>query len=137
MPKKSVLNNSKFWFAAVFVLLVSLSFSLYPTQTSADVSQTESVQSVIRYSENFDGVLAPQLPAGWTTSSSGAGSNFVTVTDLRDTVPNAVFAPNTATTGLSEITSPSILITGTRTVLNFRHKYSVENTWDGGVLEIK
>jgi (2Fe-2S) ferredoxin len=134
MPKMHVLTRPKFWFAAAFVLLAVILFSVNLRQTSAE---TEAVQAVIRYSENFDSVAAPQLPAGWTTSASGAGANFVTVTDFRDTAPNAVFAPNTATTGLSEITSPPVLITGARTVLNFRHKYSVENTWDGGVLEIK
>ena len=137
MPIKSVLNNSKFWFAVAFVLLAVILFSLNPAQTSADAGEGESVQGVVRYSENFDSVSAPQLPAGWTTSASGAGANFVTVTNFRDTVPNAAFTPNAATTGLSEITSPPVTVTGTRTILNFRHKYSVENTWDGGVLEIK
>jgi subtilisin-like proprotein convertase family protein/(2Fe-2S) ferredoxin len=134
MPKNPVLNSSKFLFAAVLVALAFILFSANSAPTSAE---NGSVQAVIRYSENFDGVAAPQLPAGWTTSSSGAGVNFATVTDFRNTAPNAIFAPNAATTALSEITSPPILVTGARTVLNFRHKYSVENTWDGAVLEIK
>jgi (2Fe-2S) ferredoxin/subtilisin-like proprotein convertase family protein len=137
MPKKSVLNSSKFWFAVVFTVLVMLLFSAFSEKSSAIVNEPEAVQGVIRYSENFDGVTAPQLPAGWTTSATGAGVNFVTVTDFRHTLPNAVFAPNTATTGLSEIISPSVVITGTRTILSFRHKYAIENTWDGGVLEVK
>ncbi len=133
----SILNNAKIWFAVSFVLFATLLFASFSGRISADVSQTEAVQGVIRYSENFDGVTAPQIPNGWTVSSSGAGSNFVTVTDFKHTAPNAIFAPNASATGLSEITSPVVLVTSTRTILNFRHKYSIENTWDGGVLEIK
>lgn len=137
MPEMSIFNNVKVWFAVSFVLLAAVLFSSFSERISADVSQTEAVQAVIRYSENFDGVTAPQIPNGWTVSSSGAGVNFVTVTDFRHTVPNAVFAPNASATGLSEITSPAIFVTSTRTILNFRQKFSLENTWDGGVLEIK
>jgi len=133
----SILNNVKVWFAVSFVLFATLLFFSFSEKISADVSQPEAVQGVIRYSENFDGVTAPQIPNGWTVSSSGAGVNFVTVTDFKHTVPNAIFAPNVSATGLSEITSPVILVTSSRTILNFRHKYSIENTWDGGVLEIK
>jgi len=134
MPKTSVLMNPKFWSAAAFVLPIILLFIVVSGNTSAE---NDPAQSVVRYSENFDTVAAPNLPAGWTTAASGAGANFVTVTDFNHSAPNSIFAPNTPTTGLSEITSPPVLITGSRTVLNFRHKYSVENTWDGGVLEIR
>ncbi len=137
MPKKSVLSISKFWSLSLTVLLVILLFAEFSDKSSADVSQPDSVQGVIRYSENFDGVQVPQIPGSWAVSSSGAGVNFATVTNFSDTAPNAVFAPNTPITGLSELTSPPIVITGATTVLNFRHKYSVENTWDGGILEIK
>src|SRR5215204_3369045 len=137
MPKKFFLNSPKFWFTAFFFSLAAVLLSVNQRQTSANDGENESGLGVVRYSENFDSVAAPQLPAGWTTASSGAGANFATVTNFRDTVPNAAFAPNASGVGLSEITSPPIVVTGTRTILNFRHKYSVENTWDGGVLEMK
>ncbi|HEY0461926.1 MAG TPA: proprotein convertase P-domain-containing protein [Pyrinomonadaceae bacterium] len=138
MSKKSAHLSSKFWFAAVFASFAALLLlSAFSVKNPADARETEALQAVVRYSENFDAVSAPQLPNGWTTSSAGAGSNFATVTNFNHSAPNAVFAPNAPATGLSEITSPPVLVTGTRTVLNFRHKYSVENTWDGGVLEIK
>ena len=136
MPKKSVLHRSKFLFAAFFVLLATLLFLVFSKRNTA-AEETNLAPQVVRYSENFDALPAPQIPSGWTTSSTGAGSNFVSVTDFNQTAPNSVFAPNTAATGSSEITSPAILITSSRTILNFRHKYSVENTWDGGVLEVK
>ncbi len=137
MPKKSVLKSSKAWFAVPFILFIIGLFFANFRQAAARADENALVPQVVRYSENFDAVTAPQLPAGWTTASTGAGSNFVTVTDFRESAPNALFAPNASAVGLSEITSPPVVVTGTRTILNFRHKYSIENTWDGGVLEIK
>ena len=137
MSKKSVLTSSKIWFVVPFMLFVVGLFAAHFKPARASRAESPLAPEVVRYSENFDAVAAPQLPAGWTTAASGAGSSFATVTDFRESAPNAVFAPNAAAVGLSEITSPPIVITGTRTNLSFRHKYSVENTWDGGVLEIK
>ena len=137
MSKKSVLKNSKIWFAVPLILIAALLFFIDLGQAPARAAESAPAPEVVRYTENFDSVAAPQLPSGWTTASSGAGSNFVTVTDFRESAPNAVFAPNASAVGLSEITSPPIVVTGARTILSFRHKYSVENTWDGGVLEIK
>ena len=51
-----------------------------------------SITSVL--SENFDGVAAPALPAGWATSTSGAESTWVTTTASSDTAPNAAFSPD-------------------------------------------
>ncbi len=104
---------------------------------SAQSEMSDSFQNIVRYSENFDGINAPQLPANWTISTTGTGVNFATVTDNFDTAPNAVFAPALATVGSSELVSPSIPVTGATNILRFRNRYSVENTWDGAVLEIK
>jgi subtilisin-like proprotein convertase family protein len=137
MPKKIVLQSKNFWFFSLLCLLVILLFTKFSEKSSATVSQVAIVPDVVRFSENFDGVQVPQIPNGWTTNATGTGVNFVTVTNFSDTAPNAVFTPNLATTGLAEITSPPIFVTGARSNLNFRQKYSLENTWDGGVLEIK
>ncbi|HEX8186415.1 MAG TPA: M36 family metallopeptidase, partial [Blastocatellia bacterium] len=55
-------------------------------------------QAVLSSLQNFDGVTAPALPAGWTTSISGAGTPFVTSTVASDTAPNAVSTTLAATT---------------------------------------
>jgi len=89
------------------------------------------------FSENFDGVTPPALPAGWTTTASGAESVFVTTTAAHDTVPNSVFVPDPTAIGLSELDSPTIVLPNASCQLSFRHSYSLESTWDGGVLEIK
>ncbi len=129
---KQVLTFCLLIFAAVYFLPKFLS-----TATFAQSEPTDSFQNIVRYSENFDGVSAPQLPVGWTTATTGTGINFTTVTNNFDTAPNAVFAPALATVGSSEIVSPPILVAGVTNILRFRNRYSIENTWDGAVLEIK
>jgi PKD repeat protein len=89
------------------------------------------------YSENFDSVVAPALPAGWTTSSSGSQVAWVSTTSTSDTPPNAAFSPDAPSVGVNELVSAAIPISATAAQLTFRHSYSLENGYDGGVLEIK
>src|SRR5262245_12352897 len=105
------------------------------------------IQTVI-FSENFDGVTAPNLPAGWSTSfTNGAanctpsgtcalGTNCTTVNPSSDTAPNSAFhnAPSCVTDGF--LVSPTIAITTATAQLTFRHQFNLESTLDGGVLEI-
>ncbi|CAN5700933.1 hypothetical protein BH20VER1_BH20VER1_11760 [soil metagenome] len=86
--------------------------------------------------QNFDGVAAPALPAGWTTTFSGSGVAVVTSTTFPDTAPNTTFFVDNNTTGISELTSPAIAVGGGITQLNFRNLYNTEPSWDGMVLEI-
>ena len=87
-------------------------------------------------SENFDGVTAPALPGGWASTGSGAEPAWVTSTTNPFSAPNAAFAPNTSTAGVTELVSPSIHINGTPAQVSFRNAFNVENGFDGGVLEI-
>ena len=86
-------------------------------------------------SENFDSVTAPALPSGWTTSGSGA-TPWAGTTALRDTLPNSVFASDTTTISDNSLVSPVFAIATPAAQLTFRHNYTFENTFDGGVLEI-
>ena len=61
-------------------------------------------------SQNFDGVTGPALPAGWTTSTSGAQSAWVTSTSARDTKTNSAFSPDPASVGVNELDSPTITL---------------------------
>ena len=88
------------------------------------------------YSENFDGVTAPALPAGWTPTASGSGVLPTTVTTFPDTAPNAVFLSEQSTVGLSEVTSPTINGVTAGAKLTFRLEFNTESTFDGLVLEI-
>jgi hypothetical protein len=86
--------------------------------------------------ENFDSVAAPALPPGWVAAGSGASVAPVTVTTFPDTAPNSAFFSETATVGLSELTSPSFSIPSPGYTLNFRLEHNTEATFDGMVLEI-
>jgi hypothetical protein len=86
--------------------------------------------------ENFDGVAAPALPAGWTTTFSGAGTAVATSTTFSHTAPNNIFFSESATVGLSEVTSPSIAIGPGGAQLSFRNLFNTEVNFDGFVLEI-
>src|SRR5262249_51930176 len=99
-------------------------------------------QPVGLFSENFDGVNAPSLPAGWTTTTTGAQSAWVSSTAPIDTPPNAAFSPDPGLVGLNELDSPVINLPATTAQLTFRHRYILETAsstvgFDGGVLEIK
>jgi cell division septation protein DedD len=104
---------------------------------------------IIAFSESFDGVIAPALPAGWTTSftpgpanctptgTCALGTNWATSTTAPDTAPNCAFhnAPGCVTD--STLDTPSFLSGPTNgTFLSLRHSYDLENGLDGAVLEI-
>ena len=90
--------------------------------------------------ENLDGVVAPAIPGGWTTATTGGPlPAWVTSTATADTPPNAFFTPDPdgAGTGyVNQIVTPSFPVTASTAVLRFRHNYNLEDTYDGGVLEI-
>jgi hypothetical protein len=94
------------------------------------------------FTQNFDTVTAPALPAGWTTSATGAQANWTTQAAVRDTVPNAAFSPDANNVGLNELVSPPIVLPAGPSQLTFRNNYDLEagpgsTAYDGGVLEIK
>jgi uncharacterized repeat protein (TIGR01451 family) len=92
-------------------------------------------------SQNFDGVAAPALPAGWTTSAGGAQSVWVTSTAQSDTSPNAAFTAGASGIGSNALVSPTFAVTTATAQLTFRNSYnfqlSISLGRDGGVLEIK
>jgi uncharacterized repeat protein (TIGR01451 family) len=92
----------------------------------------------------FDGVAAPALPSGWTTSAGGAQSTWTTVNSTRDSVPNSAFSPDPGSSGSNALVSPVILLpSGNPSILSFRNNYNLEaksgstTAYDGGLLEIK
>jgi PKD repeat protein len=87
--------------------------------------------------QNFDTVTAPALPAGWTTSASGAATSWASVVDEFDTSPNSVFAPSVGNPGVAELVSPVIAMPSGGAQLTFRHRYSLEYGFDGAVLDLK
>src|ERR1039457_6849019 len=95
------------------------------------------------FTQNFDSVAAPALPVNWTTSATGAQSNWVTATTAVDTAPNAAFSPDPSSVGVNELDTPSITINSSVARLTFRQNYSLAASttnpligYDGGVLEV-
>ena len=89
------------------------------------------------FTENFDGVTAPALPAGWVAANaSGAAPLWVTSTTTPDTVPNDAFIDDPATVSDKRLDSIGIPISSTSTKVTFRNNYNLESTYDGGVLEV-
>jgi hypothetical protein len=92
---------------------------------------------VVSLTENFDGVTAPAVPAGWTAAVVQSGINFVTTTNNANSAPNAAFAADPTTVGGgTDLTSPVIAITSPGATVSFLNRYDTEGGWDGGVLEI-
>ncbi len=95
------------------------------------------------FTENFDSVTAPALPAGWTTSFEGTRENWTTSEVRAESMPNTAFSPAPRTIGVNQIVSPVIPITSANAELKFRNWYELETTflrnrvYDAAVLEVK
>ncbi|KXK02066.1 MAG: peptidase M36, fungalysin [Acidobacteria bacterium OLB17] len=118
--------------------VVTLTFNITSSFGNSSLTKEIAVgQPSVTYTENFDGVTAPNFPAGWTVASIQSGQPFVTTTTTPDSAPNAAFAIDPqGGGGGTDLTSPSIPITTANSTVSFRHKFNTEAGWDGGVLEI-
>ena len=90
--------------------------------------------------ENFDGVTAPVLPAGWTSTVTGTGNAWVTQNTSSDSAPNSAFWFDGAAVADEVLVSPPIPIVSSSASVTFRNRWSFESAtscFDAGVLEIK
>lgn len=116
-------------------LTFNVNSNLGPTQFVRNITIG---QPVIGLSQNFDGVTAPALPAGWVQNqTSGTGITWTTSTTTPNSAPNAAFANDPATVNLTYLESPSFAVSSSSARLSFKNLYNTENTFDGAVLEIK
>ena len=69
------------------------------------------------FSENFDGVVAPALPPGWSSAF------WVTSTTTPDTAPNDAFVDDPATVTDKPLDSPNIAINSASGQVSFRNFY--------------
>jgi hypothetical protein len=91
--------------------------------------------------ENFDGVTAPALPAGWTASNgSGDPDMWATSTIGPDTAPNDVFVIDQDGSSDKYLDSRDIIVNSASATLAFRNNFDTEFSggtyWDGYVLEV-
>jgi subtilisin-like proprotein convertase family protein len=95
------------------------------------------------FTENFDGVSAPALPAGWVTAATGGETAWVTSVTNPNSAPNDAFAPDVATVGNTTLDTPTINVPAAGGQLTFKNLYNMEaatsptgSGFDGMVLEI-
>lgn len=90
------------------------------------------------FAENFDGLVAPAIPAGWTNFKTGTSFFWITTNGTSGALSNSLWARDAASTTDVHITSAPIFIATTNAQVAFRHKYAFEVPagYDGGVLEI-
>jgi hypothetical protein len=93
------------------------------------------------FTEKFDGVGAPVLPAGWTSAiATGPGPGWVTATNSHVSAPNAVSVDEPAVVSDKRLETPAISIASAAAQLTFSNFYAFEssglNFYDGGVLEV-
>lgn len=103
---------------------------------------------VAAFSENFDGVVVPALPAGWTAdqgiNTAGAPlwvtSNAGLPAPPADTAPNATFSQDPANVCDNRIYTPVVMYSAGSQLI-FRQNYNLEQldgitAYDAGVLEV-
>lgn len=101
-----------------------------------------SAQADVLLSENFDGVVAPALPVGWSTTVGGSGAlPWVTSTTTPSSAPNSAFVAGASDATESHLYSPLIDLAGaTDITLTFGNYFDLEESafasFDGGVLEV-
>ncbi len=119
------------------IALGALQTTLGNSQDAASASLTVSSGQTGTFppSEDFDGVFAPALPAGWVTSTSTGANDWTTQTVTVDSAPNAATSPDLGTVSDLTLDSPAFTAAADQTV-TFRHRYNLERGFDGGVLEI-
>lgn len=89
------------------------------------------------FSEGFDAAYVPDLPDGWVAANSPAtGTRWVTSLTIPDAGPADAFIDAPASLSDKRIDTPPIFIPAANTQLSFRHTFSLENNFDGGVLEV-
>ena len=99
------------------------------------------------FSQNFDGVTAPALPANWNTLNlGGTVASWITTNGVSDSAPNSAFALDAATAAENALVSPVFAVSSGSAQLTFWHNYNLASHtvshpksvtyYDGGVLEI-
>jgi hypothetical protein len=109
---------------------------------TATISYFPFAPTALIFSENFDGTNGPGLPAGWSTSASGAQSPWVAQVGTNTSAPTAAYSADATNIGINQLVSPPIVLPAGQAVLTFANNYDLEtgagtNGYDGGVLEIK
>jgi len=91
-------------------------------------------------SEAWDAEVPPALPVGWTSTVTGTGNAWTTVSTSSDSAPNSAFGFDGALVADEVLVSPPIPIISSAAKLTFSNRWTFEGTtscFDGGALDIK
>jgi hypothetical protein len=106
--------------------------------TPQDIAPPPTCATTV-FSENFEGLVVPALPAGWAASHGvfQAGDPlWVNSTSSPDSPPNGAFSIEAIHALDNRLDTPAIAIKSTSAQVSFRNNFTLENTFDGGVLEV-
>ena len=113
---------------------------------TAPANPRPHVPEVMLLTQNFDGVVPPALPAGWTATNAVGGSplwvtsNSGVPAPVADSPPNAAFVNDPPSISDKRLDSPSFMVNTPAASVTFRNNYNLESGggffYDGGVLEI-
>ncbi len=82
-------------------------------------------------------MAAPALPAGWTaTNAIGPAPLWVTSPTTADTAPNDAVVKDPAEVSDKRLETRNIIVTSASAQLSFRNNFTLQDTFDGGVLEV-
>jgi hypothetical protein len=96
------------------------------------------LNTTVFFNQNFDSVLAPFLPAGWTSTATLDQSPWTTTPIHSDNnSTNGVYVGDVPDPTIGELNSPVIAVPAAPAQLRFKNYYSLKTGTDGGVLEIK
>ena len=116
----------------VLTFVVADGATTFPNVTKTYTTGANSVS----LTQNFDGVTAPALPAGWTSvQTSGTLISWTTTAATPSSAPNAAFGNETTTVNAAALVSPATAITSADSQIKFKNQFNLENTFDGTVLE--
>lgn len=148
LPVGGVPENKPFTFTANGACGSSVTARLLLQDGSANLGMIDFTIPLgkpnVVLNEAFDSTPPPDLPLGWTTTPSGAASNWVTTELVFDTAPVSAFAAEPDSPGIAELLSPLFHVTTSSAQLTFRNNFDLEadsfdstKAYDGGVLEIQ
>jgi hypothetical protein len=96
------------------------------------------LNSTVFFSQNFDSVEAPFLPAGWTSTANLDQSPWTTTPiHSANNSANGVYVGDVPDPTFGELVSPVLAVPAAPAQLRFQNYYSLKPGIDGGVLEIK
>ena len=107
------------------------------TPTAMATATPNATPTATACTENFDGVIAPALPPGWVaTNAAGPGPLWATSPTIPDTAPNDAVVKDSPEISDKRLDTPGIAITSASAQLSFRNNFSLQDGFDGGVLEV-